>query len=67
LYCGGEFLPRQEYEHINCFKPFSINNIARVCSKCNQSKNNSDLIEWMKFNNLKITDDILNLYNKSHE
>jgi len=66
-YCGGDFKPRFEYDHINPFKPFSKTNIIKVCSKCNQSKNNSNLMEWMKWKEYKITEDIEKIYTLAYK
>jgi hypothetical protein len=65
IYCGGEFKPRFDYDHINPFKPFSKKNIIKVCSKCNQSKNNANLLDWMNFKGYKITEEIEELYKNS--
>ena len=65
MYCGEEFKPRFDYDHINPFKPFSKNNIIKVCSKCNQSKNNANLLEWMNFKKFTISDKIMELYSLS--
>lgn len=66
-YCNGEFKPRFDYDHLNPFRPFSKENIVKVCSKCNQSKNNSNLIEWMEFKGYKISEELEILYNKSYK
>ncbi len=66
IYCGGEFKPRFDYDHINSFKPFSKDNIIKVCSGCNQSKNNANLLEWMKFKNYEITEEILEIYGRAY-
>jgi hypothetical protein len=65
-YCKGEFEPRAEWEHVNAFKPLSIDNIAKACSKCNQSKNNADLIQWMNYKSYKIDNEIIDLYKKAY-
>lgn len=66
-YCEGEFKPRPEYDHINPFKPISKENVVKCCSRCNQSKNNSDLIQWLNFKNYKITEKIVNLYKNAYD
>jgi hypothetical protein len=67
LYCEGEFKPRFDYDHINPFKPFSKDNIIKVCSKCNQSKNNSNLLDWIKFKKYNLSEELLELYNKAYD
>ena len=66
-YCGEEFKPRFDYDHLNPFKPFSKTNIIKVCSRCNQSKNNSNLLEWLKFKGYPISEELSNLYKKEYE
>lgn len=47
VYCGGPF------EHVDHFFPLSrggahsLDNLVPACSRCNQSKNDSDPLEWM--------------------
>ena len=65
-YCYGEFKPRSEYDHLNSFKPFSKTNIIKVCSTCNQSKSNANLLEWIRFKGYKISKEIIELYEKSY-
>lgn len=66
-YCGGEFKPRFDYDHINPFKPFSKFNILKVCSKCNQSKNNANLLDWAKFKGYNLSNEVIELYNNSRQ
>ncbi len=66
-YCGGEFEPRVEYDHINPFRSLSVKNIAKACSKCNQSKLNSDLLQWMKFKGYEITNKIRKMYEEAYK
>jgi hypothetical protein len=70
-YCKKEFetdLARQDihYDHINPFKQLNENNIVRCCRKCNQSKMNADLLQWMKFKGYEITEDIKQIYLKAY-
>ncbi len=66
-YCGGEFEPRVEYDHINPFRILSMKNIAKACSKCNQSKLNANLLQWMKFKGYKITKKIRKIYREAYK
>jgi hypothetical protein len=66
-YCNGDFKPRFDYDHLNPFKPFSESNIVKVCSKCNQSKNNANLLEWMAFKKLNVSNTLKEMYSKSYE
>jgi hypothetical protein len=66
-YCKKEFdldLARKDfhYDHINPFKQLSKNNIVRCCHRCNQSKLNADLLQWMNFKKYEITESLKALY-----
>jgi len=64
VYCGCELNGNIEYDHINPFKPFSKNNIARACNSCNKDKSRANMMEWMSFKGYKISKKLLDLYKK---
>ena len=66
-YCGNEFKPRFEYDHINPFKPFSRYNIVRACDKCNKDKSRADMMQWMSFKKLKVSEKLEELYKKAYK
>ena len=64
VYCGCELIKNINYDHINPFKPFSKNNIVRTCDNCNKDKSRANMIEWMNFKRYKISQKLLDLYEK---
>ncbi|HJX51000.1 MAG TPA: hypothetical protein VJ438_06065 [Candidatus Nanoarchaeia archaeon] len=55
VYCGKEFSldktnkkDYRSYDHLNAFKPHSLTNTVKCCGKCNSSKADRDVIEWLK-------------------
>ena len=66
VYCGCELNGNVEYDHINPFKPFSKYNIARACDNCNKDKSRANMIEWMNFKGYKISQKLLDLYEKAY-
>lgn len=67
VYCGCEFNNDIEYDHPNPFKGFSATNIVRACSRCNKDKSRADMIQWMNFKGYKISQKLLDLYEKAYE
>lgn len=67
VYCGCKLDNNIEYDHINAFLKFSLNNIVRACSNCNKEKCNANMIEWMNFKGHKISKKLLDLYKKSRK
>ncbi len=66
VYCGKEFNGDIDHDHINPFKPFSKDNIVRACGNCNKDKSRANMIEWMNFKGLKISQKLLDLYKKAY-
>ncbi len=67
IYCGEEldivhFNGNSEYDHFNPFKPFSILNMVKACHNCNKSKNQADVLQWMKYMKLIPSKFVLDLY-----
>lgn len=72
VYCGKKFNDLKDYkfiqyDHINPFKPFSENNMVRCCSSCNQSKSNSNVMEWCNFMKYSPLPIVLELLEKQNE
>ena len=66
VYCGCELNGNIEHDHINPFKPFSINNIVRCCKDCNKDKSRADMVQWMNFKGYKISEKLQELYKKAY-
>jgi len=69
VYCGCEFSKNYTskqygtYDHLNAFKPHSKTNTVKCCGSCNFSKGAKDVLEWLKYKNLKPSNIIINLLN----
>jgi len=67
VYCGNDFNNDMEHDHINPFKQFDKFNIVKCCRNCNRGKSSSDMIQWMNFKGYKISQKLLDLYEKAYE
>lgn len=71
VYCDCNFsndktsIKYRSYDHINAFKPHSINNTVKCCISCNSSKGDKDVLVWLKEKGLKPTELIYKLINNS--
>lgn len=50
VYCQKELKGiKNEYDHLNPFKPLSKFNMVKCCRECNRSKANANVFEWCNF------------------